>query len=149
MLPGQMMPGQMSPWQIEFVLDDHKNLKLKFGHNWVSNSWEITDLDFLVVGGSVNSFSCQIQVELGFWQKVRFFFSATISSGLERSGAVAGNFLESNFGVPLPPLVKMEEMMPVLVDDVIRSRQQRLGALGMVPTCLPRGSRDGPHRPAP
>ena len=61
------------------------NLCLKFRQNQVSNSWDITDIEFLwggVVGwwggvGCAKSFSCQTQlslnccwvdVELGFWQ---------------------------------------------------------------------------------
>ena len=42
MLPGQMLPGQMSLWHFDSVLDDPRNLRLKFGQNQVSNSWVIT-----------------------------------------------------------------------------------------------------------
>ena len=40
-----------------------RNLHLKFGQNWVSNNWEIADIEFRVGGGGgVNSFSCQTQL---------------------------------------------------------------------------------------
>ena len=41
MSPGEMLPGQMSWWQLKSVLYVHRNLLLKFGQNWVSNSWDI------------------------------------------------------------------------------------------------------------
>ena len=54
MLPRQILPGQMSSWQLESVLNVHRNLLLKFHQNWVSNSWDIADFEFLwVVGGWV------------------------------------------------------------------------------------------------
>ena len=43
--PGQMLPGQMSLWQLESVLDVPRNLHLKFHQNWVSNSWDIADVE--------------------------------------------------------------------------------------------------------
>ena len=55
MLPGQMLPGQMSLWKLASVKDGPRNLALKFGQNWVSNSWDISDIEFSdggwVVGG--------------------------------------------------------------------------------------------------
>ena len=40
-----------------------KNPTFRVGQNWVSNSWEIADIEFVVVGGvGVKSFSCQTQV---------------------------------------------------------------------------------------
>ena len=45
---------------------DPRNLPLKFGLNWVINSWDIDDIEFPVVGGGggggVKSFSCQTQL---------------------------------------------------------------------------------------
>ena len=41
----------MSPWQLESVLDVPRNLSLKFHQNWVSNSWDIPDIEFLWGGG--------------------------------------------------------------------------------------------------
>ena len=41
---GQMLRGQMSPWQLEYVLNVHRNLSLKFHQNWVSCSWDIPDM---------------------------------------------------------------------------------------------------------
>ena len=70
MLRGQMLHGQMSPWQLESVLNVHKNLLLKFHQNRVSNSWDIADIEFVWVvvvvgggggGGGVKSFSCKTQ----------------------------------------------------------------------------------------
>ena len=48
---GQMLRGQMSPWQLESVLNVHRNLPLKFHQNRVSNSWDIADIEFVWVGG--------------------------------------------------------------------------------------------------
>ena len=49
---GQVLRGQMSPWQLEYVLNVHRNLPLKFHQNRVSNSWDIANIEFLwVVGG--------------------------------------------------------------------------------------------------
>ena len=42
-----MLPGQMSPWQLKSVLDVPRNLSLNFHQNRVSNSWDITDIEFL------------------------------------------------------------------------------------------------------
>ena len=48
---------------------DPRNLPLKFGQNQVSNSWDIANIEFLVVGGGgwrcANSFSDQTQLILG------------------------------------------------------------------------------------
>ena len=44
---GQMLRGQMSPWQLESVLNVHRNLPLKFHQNRVSNSWDIADIEFV------------------------------------------------------------------------------------------------------
>ena len=32
-------------WQLEYVQDGPRNLPLKFGQNWVNNSWDIPDMD--------------------------------------------------------------------------------------------------------
>ena len=45
MLPGQMLPGKMSLWQSASLKDGPRILPLKFGQNWVSNSWDIPDMD--------------------------------------------------------------------------------------------------------
>ena len=45
MLHGQMLPGQMSLWHLESVQDGPRNLRLKFGQNWISNSRDISDMD--------------------------------------------------------------------------------------------------------
>ena len=44
---GQMLRGQMSPWQLESVLNVHRNLPLRFHQNRISNSWDIADIEFL------------------------------------------------------------------------------------------------------
>ena len=56
-----MLLGQMSPLQIESVQDGPNNLSLKFGQNGASDSWDIADIEFLVVcgGGGVKSFYCK------------------------------------------------------------------------------------------
>ena len=46
-----MLPGQMSTWQLESVQDGPNNLLLKFGKNRISNSRDITDVEFVWVGG--------------------------------------------------------------------------------------------------
>ena len=46
-----MLRGQMWPWQLESVLNVHRNLPLKFHQNRVSNSWDIADIEFLLWGG--------------------------------------------------------------------------------------------------
>ena len=69
MSPEQMLPGQMSPWQLESVLDVPRSLPLRFRQNWVSNRWDIGDVEFLWVGGwFAKSFSCltQLKVMLGW-----------------------------------------------------------------------------------
>ena len=40
----------MSPLQLESVQDGPRNLS-KFGENRASHSWDIPDIEFLVVGG--------------------------------------------------------------------------------------------------
>ena len=54
----QTFHKEMSPWQSEFVQDGPKNLPLKFGQIWVSNTWDITDIEFLwlVVGRPTNNY---------------------------------------------------------------------------------------------
>ena len=73
MSQGQMLPGQMSPWQLESVLNVHRNLPLKFHQNRVSNSWDIANIEFLWVVGCAQSLYCQtqpcVEVRLGFWQQ--------------------------------------------------------------------------------
>ena len=44
---GQMLCGQMSPWQLESVLNVHRNLPLKFQQNRVSNSLDIANIEFV------------------------------------------------------------------------------------------------------
>ena len=45
MSPGQMLPGQMSWGQLQSVVYVPRTLSLKFDPNWVSNSWDIADMD--------------------------------------------------------------------------------------------------------
>ena len=40
-----MLTGQMSPQQLASVNVGPRNLPLKFGQNWVSNSFDIPDMD--------------------------------------------------------------------------------------------------------
>ena len=47
MSQGQILRGQMSPWQLESVLNVHRNLPLKFHQNWVSNSRDNADVRFV------------------------------------------------------------------------------------------------------
>ena len=78
MLRGQMLRGQMSPWQLESVLDVHRNPPLKFHQNRISNSWDIADIELLwwwVGWGLQSNFRvkpnlCWIVVELRLWQFV-------------------------------------------------------------------------------
>ena len=49
MLIGQMIPRQMSPGQLVSVKDGLRNLPLKFGQNPVINSWDIADIEFVMV----------------------------------------------------------------------------------------------------
>ena len=46
------------------VVVDPTHLPLKFGLNWVRNSGDINDIEFVVVvvGGGLKSFSCQTQL---------------------------------------------------------------------------------------
>ena len=49
----------MLPWQLGSVKNGPRNLPLKFGSNPVSNSWDITDMEFVwggVVGGVQSNF---------------------------------------------------------------------------------------------
>ena len=45
-----MPSGQMSLWQLVSAKDGPRILPLKFGKNRVSNSWDIANIEFLVVG---------------------------------------------------------------------------------------------------
>ena len=63
-----MLPGQMSLWQLESVQDSPRNLRLKFGQNRVSNSWDITDIEFLWVGGVNGGLSLDKHAVLGLEQ---------------------------------------------------------------------------------
>ena len=72
-LPGQMFPGKMSLWQLCIVKEKHGKLLLKFCQNLMSNSRDIADIEFPVVGGGwwvvgggggLQSFSCQTQLRL-------------------------------------------------------------------------------------
>ena len=40
-----MLHDQMSPWGLASVKDGPRNLSLNFHQNWVSNSWDIHDMD--------------------------------------------------------------------------------------------------------
>jgi len=76
------MAKKIPGWKL--VQDGPRNLPLKFGHNRVSNSWDITDIEFLWGGGwggggvvctVIFMSNLQLQlgwgyvvVELGFWQ---------------------------------------------------------------------------------
>ena len=53
----------MSLLQSESVPDGPRNLSLKFGPDFVSKSWDITDIEFVVGGGGggVKSFSRKTQ----------------------------------------------------------------------------------------
>ena len=76
----------MSLWHLETVQHGPRNLRLKFCQNRFSNSWNITDIEFVWVGWFAKSFSCQTQlwlncylvdVELGFWQYVHTIYTNT------------------------------------------------------------------------
>ena len=56
MEPWQLLPGQMSQWQCKSVQNGPRNLPLKFGSNRASNSWDITDMEFVWVGGVQSHF---------------------------------------------------------------------------------------------
>ena len=63
-----MLPGQMSPWQLESVLNVHRNLPLNFHQNRVTTDILLT-LSFS--GGGVYSHflvktNCCVEVGLGF-----------------------------------------------------------------------------------
>ena len=51
-----MLPGQMLLWQLKSVQDSPMNLRLKFRQNRVSNSWDITDIEFVWWGGLQSHF---------------------------------------------------------------------------------------------
>ena len=51
MSQGQMLPEQMSLWHLEYVKKGPRNQPLKFGQNRASNSWDIADIKFAMVGG--------------------------------------------------------------------------------------------------
>ena len=83
-LPEQMMPWQMSREHLCHEKDGPRNLPLNLDLNWVSNSWEISDIEFVrwvgsgAVGGRggvAKSFSCQTQLRLSWsWVEVEFGF---------------------------------------------------------------------------
>ena len=67
-----MLPGQKSLWQLTLVKDTTRKLTLKFGPNWVSNSWDNVDsradIEFLWWGGLQSNFCVKPNVgcvELG------------------------------------------------------------------------------------
>ena len=51
MSSGQTLPRQMSQWQLGSVKDGQRKLTLKFGQNQACNSWDIADIEFVVVDG--------------------------------------------------------------------------------------------------
>ena len=46
-----MLREQMSPLQLKSILEVPRNVPLKFGQNRASNSRDIADIEFSVVGG--------------------------------------------------------------------------------------------------
>ena len=62
----------MPPWQSECVRVGPRNLRLKLGQNQVSNSWDIADIEFVVVWSHfrVKPKPRLVKVELGFWQQL-------------------------------------------------------------------------------
>ena len=88
---GQMLRGQMSPWQLDFVLNVHRNLPLKFHQNRVSNSWDIADIGFLWWGLKshflVKPNRC-VEVRLGFWQLSKVWLNKTSILNLSFQGGV-------------------------------------------------------------
>ena len=79
MAPGQMLPWQMLPWQLKSIQYGPRNLPFKFGQNRASNSWDIADIEFSVVGGGgvpshiyvkpkLRLRLGWVEVGLGFWQ---------------------------------------------------------------------------------
>ena len=60
------MPGQMSLWHMESVQDGPRNLRLKFCQNWFSNSRDIADIEFVVVGGG-GGVQSHFRVKPNFW----------------------------------------------------------------------------------
>ena len=57
MLPGHILLGKMSSGRLASVKDGQRNLPLKFGLNFVSNSGYILDMD-----------KCQVSSKLGLKQ---------------------------------------------------------------------------------
>ena len=62
-----MFHGQMSPWQFKSIQDGLRNLPLKFGQNLISNSQDITDIDFVWVGWWVGNPYFSIAQEAEIW----------------------------------------------------------------------------------
>ena len=67
--------SQLSPWHLASVKDGPWNLPLKFGQNWISNNWDIADIEFPVEDPQLiwwrstaymceQSFSYQTQLQL-------------------------------------------------------------------------------------
>ena len=106
---GQKLPGQMLPLQLESVLDVHRNLPLKFHQNWVSNSWDIANIEFVWWGGCkviIMSNPTRLRlgygwfvVRLGFWQ----FHQKWVSNSWDIANIefvwVGGGGLQSHFHV--------------------------------------------------
>ena len=68
MSPRQILPGQLLLWQLFIIKEEPGKLRLKYGQNRMSNTWDIDNIEFLVVVvahiGGVKSFSCKIQLLL-------------------------------------------------------------------------------------
>ena len=58
-----MLPGQMSLRQFKYVQDGLRNLPLRFGHNQVSNSRDIADIEFLWGGGGWGGLHSHFRVQ--------------------------------------------------------------------------------------
>ena len=61
-----MLPWQMSAWQLGTVQKGPMNLPLKFGQNRASNSWDIADIEFTVVGGGGGGVPSHFHVKPNF-----------------------------------------------------------------------------------
>ena len=61
--PKKIFGGEIFLGGRKSVQDGPRNLRLKFGQNRVSNSWDIADVEFsvVVVGGGEKSFLCKTQ----------------------------------------------------------------------------------------
>ena len=74
-----MLPGQMLLRQLKSVQDSPMNLRLKFRQNWVSNSWDIADIEFLwwwVGGGGLGVLQSHFHVKPNFrWIVVELMLS--------------------------------------------------------------------------